>query len=124
PRGSWAALPAEKVWMPPSGRRRQPARRHSHRDGSVTCLCGTVRPREGSLMQVSVMMQTQIITATPDMALADVPRLMRANHIRHVRVVSGKRLVGIITDRDVREASPSPTTTLTKGEIRAQMAET
>ena len=75
-------------------------------------------------MQVRVMMQTQVITATPDMALADVQRLMRDNHIRHVPVVSGKRLVGIITDRDVREASPSPATTLTRGEIAYQLATT
>ena len=75
-------------------------------------------------MQVRVMMQTQVITATPDMALADVQRLMHDNHIRHVPVVSGKRLVGIITDRDVREASPSPATTLTRGEIAYQMATT
>src|SRR5215467_4476997 len=72
-------------------------------------------------MQVSAMMQTQVITATPDMPLADVQRLMRDNHIRHVPVVSGKRLVGMITDRDIREASPSPATTLARGEIAYQM---
>jgi CBS domain-containing protein len=70
------------------------------------------------------MMQKQIITATPDMPLADVQRLMREHHIRHVPVVSGKRLVGIITDRDLREASPSPATTLTRGEIAYQLATT
>jgi acetoin utilization protein AcuB len=75
-------------------------------------------------MQVGVMMQKQVITATPDMGLADVQRLMRDNHIRHVPVVSGKRLVGIITDRDMREASPSPATTLTRGEIAYQMETT
>ena len=68
-------------------------------------------------MRVGTMMQQQLITATPEMSLAEVQRLMRANNIRHVPVVSGKRLVGIMTDRDVREASPSPATTLTRGEI-------
>ena len=75
-------------------------------------------------MHVGGMMQTQILTATPDMTLADVQRLMREHHIRHVPVVSGKRLVGIMTDRDLREASPSPATTLTRGEIAYQMATT
>ena len=70
------------------------------------------------------MMQKQVITATPDMTLADVQRLMREHHIRHVPVVSGKRLVGIITDRDLREASPSPATTLSRGEIAYQLATT
>ncbi len=69
-------------------------------------------------------LQKQIITATPDLPLADVQRLMRVHQIRHVPVVSGKRLVGIITDRDLREASPSPATTRTKGEIAYQLATT
>ena len=73
---------------------------------------------------VGSMMQTQVITATPTMSLAEVQRLMRDNNIRHVPVVSGKRLVGIITDRDIREAMPSPATTLTRGEIAYQMETT
>ena len=76
------------------------------------------------LMGIESMMQTQVITATPAMSLAEVQRLMRDNHIRHVPVVSGKRLVGILTDRDIREASPSPATTLTRGEIAYQMETT
>ena len=75
-------------------------------------------------MHVGIMMQKQVITATPEMTLAEAQRLMREHHIRHVPVVSGKRLVGIITDRDVREASPSPATTLTRSEIAYQMATT
>jgi len=72
-------------------------------------------------MRVDTMMQTQLITATPETSLAEVQRLMRDNNIRHVPVVSEKHLVGIITDRDVREASPSPATTLTRGEIAYRM---
>jgi len=75
-------------------------------------------------VSVGSMMQTQVITATPTMSLAEVQRLMHDNRIRHVPVVSGKRLVGILTDRDVREASPSPATTLTRGEIAYQMETT
>lgn len=72
-------------------------------------------------MRVRSMMQTQVITATPDMSLAEVQRLMRDHGIRHLPVLSGHHLVGMITDRDVREASPSPATTLTRGEIAYQM---
>ncbi len=75
-------------------------------------------------MRVGTMMQTQLITATPEMSLAEGQRLMRDNNIRHVPVVSGKRLVGMLTDRDVREASPSPATTLTRGEIAYRMETT
>jgi acetoin utilization protein AcuB len=76
------------------------------------------------LTDVVSMMQTQVITATPAMSLAEGQRLMRANNIRHVPVVSRKRLVGMMTDRDIREALPSPATTLTRGEIAYQMETT
>jgi acetoin utilization protein AcuB len=75
-------------------------------------------------IDVGSMMQTQVITATPAMSLAEVQRMMRNNTIRHVPVVSGKHLVGMITDRDIREALPSPATTLTRGEIAYQMETT
>jgi acetoin utilization protein AcuB len=75
-------------------------------------------------IDVGSMMQTQVITATPAMSLAEVQRVMRNNAIRHVPVVSGKHLVGMITDRDIREALPSPATTLTRGEIAYQMETT
>src|SRR5712692_445329 len=81
----------------------------------------------GRLMRVRSMMQTPIITVTPEMSLAEVQRLMRDNHIRHIPVVSGpgyQRLVGMITDRDIREAALSPATTLTRGEIAYQMETT
>ena len=76
------------------------------------------------LMGISIIMQPHVITATPAMSLAEAQRVMRDKHIRHLPVVSGQRLVGIITDRDLREATPSPATTLTRGEIAYQMETT
>jgi acetoin utilization protein AcuB len=67
------------------------------------------------------MMQTEVVTVTPDTSLAAAQRLMRAQRIRHLPVVSGTRLVGMVTDRDIREATPSPATTLSRGEIAYQM---
>ena len=72
-------------------------------------------------MHVRTMMQTEVVTVTPDTSLAAAQRLMRAQRIRHLPVVSGDRLVGIVTDRDIREATPSPATTLSRGEIAYQM---
>jgi acetoin utilization protein AcuB len=72
-------------------------------------------------MQVRAIMRQEVVSATPDMSLAQVQRLMQDKHIRHVPVVSGSRLVGIVTDRDIREAAPSPATTLSRGEIAYQM---
>src|SRR5262245_14598362 len=75
-------------------------------------------------MQVKDYMHTQVTTVTPETLVSTADQLMteRGSKIRHLPVVSGKRLVGIITDRDIREASPSPATTLTRGEITYQMA--
>jgi acetoin utilization protein AcuB len=67
------------------------------------------------------MMQTEVVTVTPDTSLGAAQRLMRAQRIRHLPVVSGTRLVGIVTDRDMREAVPSPATTLSRGEIAYQL---
>ena len=72
-------------------------------------------------MQVETMMQQDVVTATPDMSLAAARRLMRQQRIRHLPVVSGMRLVGIVTDRDLRDAAPSAATTLSQGEVAYQM---
>jgi acetoin utilization protein AcuB len=81
----------------------------------------------GRVLRVRSVMHTPLITITPEMSLAEAHRLMRIHHIRHLPVVRGpgyQRLVGMLTDRDLREATPSPATTLTRGRITAQMATT
>lgn len=75
-------------------------------------------------MDLSSIMQKNVITAPPTMSLAQAQRLMREHNIRHLPVVAGNKLVGIVTDRDIREASPSPATTLSRGEIAYQMDNT
>jgi CBS domain-containing protein len=93
-------------------------------DSAFTRLLGAAQPREGSNLPVRALMHQQPITAKPNMSLADVQRLMRDSHIRHVPVLSKHRLVGLITDRDLRGAFPSPATTLARGEIAYQLATT
>ncbi len=75
-------------------------------------------------MQAQDMMTHNVITASPDISLALAQRLMHDHSIRHLPVVSGERLVGIVTDRDLRKASPSPTTTLSPAEITYYMGTT
>lgn len=72
-------------------------------------------------MNAQDMMHTDVITASPQTSLGEARRLMLDNHIRHVPVVSGRRLVGLVTDRDLRNASPSQATSLLRGEINYQM---
>jgi CBS domain-containing protein len=45
-------------------------------------------------MHVRDMMQKEVVTASPEMSLAQAQRCMRDQGIRHVPVVSGTRLVG------------------------------
>ncbi len=69
-------------------------------------------------MFVQDAMTTNPVTVTVDATLPDIARLMHDKKIRRVPVLdkSGK-LVGIVSDRDVRENMPSPATTLSKWEI-------
>jgi acetoin utilization protein AcuB len=76
---------------------------------------------EGSVRRVRAMLQKAVVTATPNTSLAQAQRLMQEKRIRHLPVVSGKGVVGIVTDRDIREAAPSPATALSRGEIAYQM---
>jgi acetoin utilization protein AcuB len=89
--------------------------------GSAPAMAQQAQPETERVRQVRAMMQTAVVTATPDMSLAEAQRRMRAQRIRHLPVVSGTRLVGIVTDRDLRDATPSPATTLSRGEIAYQM---
>ena len=53
-------------------------------------------------MRVSRYMTQKLITATPEMSVKDAFLVMRRHRVRHLPVVEGDRLVGIISDRDLR----------------------
>jgi CBS domain-containing protein len=52
--------------------------------------------------QVRDWMSRSPVAVPPDRPVASVIRLMRSEGIRHVLVVEGDRLVGIVSNRDVR----------------------
>jgi len=60
------------------------------------------------LMTVGKVMSPTPVVVEPKAPLREVCRLMAEHRIRHVPVVSADGLVGVISDRDVREALPSP----------------
>jgi CBS domain-containing protein/nucleotide-binding universal stress UspA family protein len=68
-------------------------------------------------MQVSEWMTPAPVTVTPSTPVPKVQELMLRRRIRHLPVVQDGRLVGIITDRDVRTTQPSPATGLTVREM-------
>lgn len=56
-------------------------------------------------MLVQDIMQHPVITTLPDEPLIEAYRTMEKHSIRHLPVVDRGRLVGIITDRDIRYAT-------------------
>jgi len=59
-------------------------------------------------MTVGKVMSPTPVVVEPKAPLREVCRLMAEHRIRHVPVISADGLVGVISDRDVREALPSP----------------
>ena len=72
-------------------------------------------------MLVQDMMQHTVISAPPDTSLAEALDLMQEHRIRHLPVVSGQQMIGMLTDRDCRQAMPSSSSTLSLEEIIAKL---
>ena len=58
-------------------------------------------------MLVEEVMTGSVVTLGPDETLRDAINLLRSKRIRHLPVVEERKLVGIVTDRDVKRATPS-----------------
>jgi len=59
-------------------------------------------------MFVSETMNTNLVSIAPETKLSEVRTLMKDNNFRHLPVVDKDgKLIGIVTDRDMRDASPS-----------------
>src|SRR5512136_2093206 len=68
-------------------------------------------------MLVGERMSRPVITISPDMPIVDALNMMRREHIRRAPVVKDGKLVGIVSDKDLLNASPSAATTLSVWEI-------
>jgi acetoin utilization protein AcuB len=70
-------------------------------------------------MLVRELMTTagHLITAPPETPILEARRLMLDKRIRHLLVTEEERLVGIVTDRDIRLNLPSRATSLSVWEI-------
>src|SRR3972149_4770181 len=63
-------------------------------------------------MLVEKRMKRDPVTVSPEDSFRHAMTLIRQKGIRHLPVVEEGRLVGIVTDRDLRQTSPSPATSL------------
>jgi CBS domain-containing protein len=75
------------------------------------------------MAQLSEIMNRDLVTVDKQASLRRARRILDQHRIRHLLVVEGKRLVGIVTDRDLRQAAPSSKSPLTISERQEFMDE-
>ncbi|HWS23946.1 MAG TPA: CBS domain-containing protein, partial [Anaerolineales bacterium] len=68
-------------------------------------------------MFVKNKMSKPVISISPEMPIADALVLMKKEKIRRAPVIKDGKLVGIVSDKDLLNASPSPVTTLSIWEM-------
>jgi acetoin utilization protein AcuB len=68
-------------------------------------------------MRVKEWMSASPTATGPKTSVSEAREVMRRKVIRHLLVTEGERLVGIVTDRDIRLNLPSPATSLSVWEI-------
>lgn len=73
-------------------------------------------------MLVKDVMQSRLVTVTPQTVLAEAMCLVGQRGIRHLPVVDGNSLVGIVSDRDLKRAMASPATSLARAELNYLLA--
>jgi acetoin utilization protein AcuB len=68
-------------------------------------------------MLVGERMSHPVLTISPDMSALDAQAFMRREHIRRAPVIHDGKLVGIVTESDLLNASPTQATLLSVWEI-------
>ena len=68
-------------------------------------------------MLVKERMSQPVITVKPELPIMEAMNLMKQENIRRTPVIDSGRLVGIISDKDLLNASPSDATSLSVWEI-------
>lgn len=68
-------------------------------------------------MLVGERMSKPIISISPDMPISEAMNLMKIEQVRRFPVVKDGKLLGLVSDKDLLNASPSPVTTLSIWEL-------
>ena len=68
-------------------------------------------------MRVRDLMTPYPIAVPPNTSVVDARYIMDQRRIRHLLVTENHRLLGIVTDRDIRLNAPSPATSLSIWEL-------
>ncbi|MCD8490467.1 MAG: CBS and ACT domain-containing protein [Geovibrio sp.] len=75
-------------------------------------------------MFVKNWMRREVITISQDETILDAKHVMKENGIRRLPVVENNKLVGIITEKDIKEYSPSRASSLDVYELKRLLAKT
>ena len=75
-----------------------------------------------TIMRVSDLMSRTVISRPSATSVLEARALMQKECIRHLLVVDGGRLAGIVTDRDIRLNMASPATSLSVWELNHLLA--
>ena len=73
-------------------------------------------------MLVKDLMSRPPITIAPETPVFEARQMMHTQRVRHLLVMEHGRLVGIVTDRDIRLNLPSPATSLSVWEVNYLLA--
>jgi acetoin utilization protein AcuB len=75
-------------------------------------------------MLIANWMTTDVITITPDRSMMKASKVMKDKNISRIPVVDEEgKILGIISDRDIKDASPSKATTLDMHELYYLLSE-
>ena len=69
------------------------------------------------MLLVENWMNPKVITVDADDSMLDATKLLKEHNIRHLPVLEKGKLVGVITDRDLKRAAPSDATALEAHEL-------
>lgn len=74
-------------------------------------------------MLVKNWMSTELIFVDENISIINAIKIMKDNRIRRLPILKEERLIGIVTDRDLKEASPSKATSLDVHELYSVVSE-
>jgi acetoin utilization protein AcuB len=68
-------------------------------------------------MLVGERMSRPVISISPETPISEALNMMKIEHVRRFPVIKDRKLVGLVSDRDLLNASPSPVSTLSIWEM-------
>ena len=73
---------------------------------------------------VADWMTKKVFSVSPDSSISEAAKITREKGIKHLPVLKGKKVVGILSDRDIKEYVPSKATSLDVYELHYLLAKT